>query len=418
MSFFSCLRNGKRSASTVRRRTQTCPRQRASFRPQLEALEDRWLPSTLTVTTAADSPGYPYVPGSLRQEIALAQSGDTIVFDPSLSGQTIGVSGSELYIYQQLTIQGLGANNLAISGGQSRVFEVGGASVVLSGMTIEGGQPANVTLSTDGGAYDGGGIFNGGALTLNGVRVCRNSTDGNGGGIANAGTLTLTDSQVADNSAYQGGGIYNYGGTYVNGHPVPGGTVSISNSTVGMVTLPDGTILPGNTAFDGYGGGIFNPSGGTVTLSKSTVDDNTGINTDYGYGGQGGGLWNEGTMTLSGSTVTQNTSVVGGGIYNAGVMTLSGSTVSGNTSGGGIYNAGVLTLSGSTVSGNVGGIDNAGVLTLSGSTVSGNTGGGIYNDKQGNLTIESQSSVVDNTDYNLFNNHGYVKISKGSVVGK
>jgi hypothetical protein len=77
----------------------------------------------------------------------------------------------------------------------------------------------------------------------------------------------------------------------------------------------------------------------------------------------------------------------------------------------------VLTLSGSTVSGNVGGIYNAGVLTLSGSTVSGNVGG-IYNDKQGNLTIESQSSVVDNTDYNLFNNHGRVKISKDSVVGK
>jgi hypothetical protein len=64
------------------------------------------------------------------------------------------------------------------------------------------------------------------------------------------------------------------------------------------------------------------------------------------------------------------------------------------------------------------GIYNDGLMTLSGSTVSGNSGGGIYNDKDGNLTIESQSSVVDNTGYNLFNNHGHVKISKDSVVGK
>jgi uncharacterized protein (TIGR03118 family) len=43
MLFSSWLRNSKRSASAARRRTQTSPRQRGSFRPRPEALEDRSL---------------------------------------------------------------------------------------------------------------------------------------------------------------------------------------------------------------------------------------------------------------------------------------------------------------------------------------------------------------------------------------
>ena len=43
MLFSSWLRNSKRSAPAARRRTPTSPRQRASFRPRPEALEDRCL---------------------------------------------------------------------------------------------------------------------------------------------------------------------------------------------------------------------------------------------------------------------------------------------------------------------------------------------------------------------------------------
>ena len=43
MLFTSWLRNSKRSAPAAQRRTQTSPRRRASFRPRLEALEDRRL---------------------------------------------------------------------------------------------------------------------------------------------------------------------------------------------------------------------------------------------------------------------------------------------------------------------------------------------------------------------------------------
>jgi uncharacterized protein (TIGR03118 family) len=69
MLFSSWLRNGKRSAPGARRRTPTSARERAGFRPRLEALEDRWVPS-----------GY--------QQINLAgyQAGFGHFTDPNLNG--------------------------------------------------------------------------------------------------------------------------------------------------------------------------------------------------------------------------------------------------------------------------------------------------------------------------------------------
>ena len=64
-------------------------RRHVSFIPRLESLEDRSLPSTLTVLNNADSG-----PGSLRDTIAAAAPGDTIVFDNSLNGQTITLTSA------------------------------------------------------------------------------------------------------------------------------------------------------------------------------------------------------------------------------------------------------------------------------------------------------------------------------------
>jgi len=74
MWFSSWLRNPKRTDPGQRRRPHGSPCQRATFRPWLEALEARCLPSTLTVSSTADSG-----PGSLRAAIAAASNGDTTV---------------------------------------------------------------------------------------------------------------------------------------------------------------------------------------------------------------------------------------------------------------------------------------------------------------------------------------------------
>src|SRR3954469_12499210 len=53
MLFSSWLRNWKRSAPAAHRCTPTSARQGRSFRPRVEALEDRWLPSGMPYPTAA-----------------------------------------------------------------------------------------------------------------------------------------------------------------------------------------------------------------------------------------------------------------------------------------------------------------------------------------------------------------------------
>src|SRR5262245_9595326 len=107
--------------------------------PRLEALEDRTVPSTLTVTNNLDTgaPG----DGSLRGEIAAAQSGDVINFAPSLLGQTIRLTGGELAITRSLDVEGPGANQLTVTGNHaSRVFDISaGVTVTIAGMTVTDG---------------------------------------------------------------------------------------------------------------------------------------------------------------------------------------------------------------------------------------------------------------------------------------
>ena len=83
-SLFDAL--SARSPRTPARRGRHAPAGRkrpAPFRPHLEALEDRWVPSTLTVTNNLDTGAAG--DGSLRGEIAAAQSGDVINFAPGLA---------------------------------------------------------------------------------------------------------------------------------------------------------------------------------------------------------------------------------------------------------------------------------------------------------------------------------------------
>ena len=166
----------------------------------------------------------------------------------------------------------------------------------------------------------------------------------------------------------------------------------------GVTASIDGlTIADGNSA--GNGGGILN--NGTLTVTNSTISGNTAGD------GNGGGIGNTGTVTVTNNTISGNTADFGGGIDNFGTGTVTNSTISGNTAssgGGGINNARTLTVTNSTISGNTaafagGGIGNANTLTVTNSTISGNTaafgGGGIDNTDTGTLAI-TNSTISNN----------------------
>lgn len=129
---------------------------------------------------------------------------DIITFSPSLAGKTITLTVSDLYIYDDLDIKGLGQDFLTIDANSiDRVFYIYGSTTVvdISAVTITGGFTAN----------DGGGIYNALAtLTLTDVTLSGNATDTIGGGIYNdVGTITMTNSHVDDNSSDTSGGITN-----------------------------------------------------------------------------------------------------------------------------------------------------------------------------------------------------------------
>ena len=220
---------------------------------------------------------------------AVSQGPDIIEFAPSLAGETIVLSGT-LDITTNVDIVGLGANLLAVSGnGTARDFLVSStATASITGLTIEGGGPPPSTVGFDDADYgSGGGISNSGTLTLSSDVVSNNDYDtqfGKGGGIYNAGVMTIYDSTVANNTVTgrYGGGIY--------------------NDSDGKLTICDSTIT-GNSAWQS-GGGISNS--GSLNLTNSTISGNTSGGW-FGWYGAVGGLAAGGTVTMTNTIVAGNT---------------------------------------------------------------------------------------------------------------
>jgi hypothetical protein len=237
------------------------------------------------------------------------------------------------------------------------------------------------------------------------------ATAGSGGAGGDGGTMgqvfPCTEQGIRDAIA-EGGGPHTFS---CNG---PQTVVTQAEIAIGNSVILDGQ---GNLTVDGnHRHRLFSvPQGVTAQLLGMTATRGAAKYEP------GGGIYNEGTLTLADSAVTGNEAEEnsGGGIATSGALALINSTVAGNTtepigdgtskseqprSGGGIqiFIGGSLTSINSTVSGNTsrmgGGIGSNGsvMLTLANSTVSGNTatwwGGGMYHSTGDAILINSTLS--------------------------
>jgi CSLREA domain-containing protein len=311
-----------------------------------------------------------------------------------------------------LTIQGAGEGRTSIDASQldNTALDVAqGATVYLDDLTITNAHAPNGSGGADGtgGAADdganGGGIYNQGTLTLNDSAVTNSQAGGGGvggtGGSAQQGGMGGTGGD--------GGGIYNTGTLTLNGATISGNSAGAGGAGGAGGANPSGTAGNGGTGGGGgFGGGLLN-AGGTVTITASTFSGNAsgaggaggigGAGTTGGAGGtagdadDGGGIDSSnsgGSLSITNSTLASNTAGAGGAGGGGGT----GGTFGGDGGPGGAGGSGgamqvfpgSVSLQSDTIAGNAagagaqGGTGGTGTTAgLQGTAGDGGTGGGL-----------------------------------------
>ncbi|MGW6390995.1 hypothetical protein ACWFR1_10905 [Streptomyces sp. NPDC055103] len=220
------------------------------------------------------------------------------------------------------TITGVGVTIRRSSSAEFRILHVGPTGrLTLNQVTLTGGQTE---------AVSGAGIFNEGTLSMTQVTVRDTRTQyGFGGAVSNEGTLSMQRGALTDNTGYLGGGILNCGDSAtLNNVTVSRNSAEngggLNNNCQSSMTL-NATRVQGNSSPEG--GGIINWN--SLRATGTRIVSNTG---NFGGGIQAA----RGTVLLTNSRVTDNAaSYQGGGIYVAtylgGAVTLSNTTVENNT---------------------------------------------------------------------------------------
>jgi len=344
----------------------------------------------------------------IQSAVDAAQAGDRLLVQS-------GVYSGGILITKSLTIQGAGAESTLVdAGGLGRGFTIlAPAAVTLADLTVLNGvAPADADLNTR-----GGGIYNEGDLTLLQLVVRDNlapsapsgsstAAEGHGGGIYNAcaesacATLTMSDTTVISNEAARGGGIFSAGRLEMTNSRVFSNTVAtesdneivavygggIYNGCAGGhcgVLLAAGVVISANVALPGggyadakdtLGGGLYNARDGaisaTATFSQSVIAGNVAYSSDHIYGelGYGGGVYNDGSLTVIGGVLVDNRAhpyatypsgqgiSYGGAIYSRQRLTLSGVEIINNHAafGAGLFIRGYAGISHSRVFSNSG----------------------------------------------------------------
>lgn len=319
---------------------------------------------------------------------------------------------------------------------------VGGGAILNSGnLTIEHAgfrmNLAHVTCAWD--VFCGGGaILNSGSMTMTATALSENDTNLNGGAVYGGGTLAFSDNSFVQNRAVRGGalfaigsradstrdafsknlaefggGIYNWTGTPLNLNASileNNGNASYAAFTIaqdGGAVYNAGTLNVHGGRFDnnhndenygiGNGGAVFNS--GTLAAEQTSFDGNRAFLT------KGGALYNTGDAAIRTSAFVSNLGELGGGLFNEGNLRVSNSTLTRDGTaleqyegplipdGLAIYDRGAAVVTNSTIAGFTGNpmsaviVCGGGQLTLRNSIVSNKNGNcaGTIVDGGGNI---------------------------------
>ncbi len=186
-----------------------------------------------------------------------------------------------------------------------------------------------------------------------------------------------------------------------------GGALAVGPAAAVVLVDPNKTGAA-NANVGGMGGGSTEEAGATYTLALSgvVIDGNNA-------GGDGGGLYTSAATTATSSILRNNIALTnGGGVYNEGSSSFIGSTISGNKAegGGGMFLTGAapVIISGTTLSGNraIGGGAISGrsgvAVTMTNSTLSGNlgddVGAGFYTNGPATLRFVTIANNIAGAD--------------------
>jgi parallel beta-helix repeat protein len=383
---------------------------------RLEALEERWCPSTLTV-----GPGQTYT--TINAALTAAHPGDTINVNPSTYTEQLTITKANLTL-KGITVSG--AHPTIRSPGSVTPVSVGGFNIgaALVDITAGGDTVTNFTINgatnTDGNLYSGVRVRSGGSATISsntitglittssqlfGIGIQIGTNRGGGSGA----TATVTSNTIQN---YFGAGILVDGsqasatiksntitgrGSGNNGETEYG--VQVSRGAFGDV---ESNTISGNSNANNSGGIYFFQDGGVNSLAKF----NNVSNNDVGIWLDTSSASNNGKIQVVSNTVTGNTGFAGILDQFSNGVVIQSNTVSNNNTFNGIAlaNASNVQVTSNTVTNNAsdGIYDFQGTSNqITNNTSNNNNGNGIFLDHTTGDTI-SQNTLRNNLGAGLY----------------
>ena len=343
-------------------------------------------------------------------------------------------SSSPISIGKPLSIESavpVALQNLTLMNGYHRTQNGGGIYVKAAGAKLTLGENVhvknNILAMTSGGSL-GGGVYIEGTQDNPATLIMKSNAEiSNNKANQSSGSLSVT----------KGGGVYlKYANLCMSG-----------TALIGMKNSTDPSASSSSSSSVNYainGGGVYADTGSAVWLGYSEPDDNKksdltdgyGIRWNYGFKGGGGIYNNGGTVKMASGGVLYNATsnkdsnsdesdlYSGGGIYNGGTLSLTGGTVNGNKSdqGGGVYNDGSGAKIYMTGTALIGGSANGDATNATGNFAA-RDGGGVYNNGGyiylGYTSSNSNGTPASTSETELTGgirqNYAYYKSGFGSV---